>query len=179
MFSQACGYYQKNSLTAKWWFNVGTDGCKGASECQFKTLEEAKKFCDHKPTCTAILRQEGSSNCAGGHGCFTPRKYDLEQNLDWKGKTYVKDCGGKISFSSLGSGVNILLSFVIILGMNLTINIEIETRILRLHLSNRYCNGCGKERMRWVRNRDRQVFNRRRVRKQMSGFILNVYFWHK
>ena len=111
MFSQACGYYQKNSLTAKWWFNVGTDGCKGASECQFKTLEEAKKFCDHKPTCTAILRQEGSSNCDGGHGCFTPRKYDLEQNLDWKGKTYVKDCGGKISFSSLGSGVNILLSF--------------------------------------------------------------------
>ena len=111
LFSQACGYYQKNSLTAKWWFNVGTDGCKGASECQFKTLEEAKKFCDHKPTCTAILRQEGSSNCDGGHGCFTPRKYDLKQNLDWKGKTYVKDCGGKISLLSLWSGLNILLSF--------------------------------------------------------------------
>ena len=90
--------YVPDTFTATEGFQVGTDGCKGVSACQFKTFFGAKKFCNPSRTCSAILKHPGASNCAGGHGCFTPRKGGLVETPGWVqngGKTYKKQACGK------------------------------------------------------------------------------------
>ena len=90
--------YVPDTFTATGGFQVGTDGCKGVSQCQFKTLFEAEKFCNPRRTCNVILKHPAASNCAGGHGCFTPRKGGLVENPGWiqnGGKTYKKQACGK------------------------------------------------------------------------------------
>ena len=78
-------------------YATNTPGCTGTTECQFKTLDEAKKFCNSEPTCTGILKHPAGDDCAGGSGCFTPRSGDEVADDNWKkakGITYQKRCEG-------------------------------------------------------------------------------------
>ena len=79
------------------YYATDAPGCTGTTECQFKTLDEAKEFCNSEPTCTGILKHPAGDNCAGGSGCFTPRSGDkvIVAADDWEipgGITFQKNC---------------------------------------------------------------------------------------
>ena len=90
----ACYYVQQNTHEAKKNFDPQTYHCSGGVECQFRTLDEAKQFCNKQPNCTAILHHIGDNDCGGGHGCFTPRKGSLKKrDADGGSLTLKKECG--------------------------------------------------------------------------------------
>ena len=41
-----CHYKREDGRLTETEFDVGTDGCRGVGECQFRTLDEAQNFCD-------------------------------------------------------------------------------------------------------------------------------------
>jgi len=74
-------------------FAVGSLGCHGVGECQFKTRAHAQDFCDMQPHCCAVLQFPFADDCAGGFGCFTPRFGELSRNTLWDrsgGKIWAK-----------------------------------------------------------------------------------------
>ena len=90
----ACRYIQLNTHEATKGFRPHNHYCSGDSECQFRTLDEAKQFCNKQPNCSAILHHFGANDCGGGHGCFTPRKGALKKrDADGGSLTLKKECG--------------------------------------------------------------------------------------
>ena len=73
----------------------GTETCIGETECQFRTVEAAEKFCTLISTCTSIFQHiqvvDTSTTrayfCAGAKGCFSPRKGSVTMyDYDWAEK---------------------------------------------------------------------------------------------
>eukprot|EP00927_Polykrikos_kofoidii_P082158 TRINITY_DN8091_c0_g1_i4.p1 TRINITY_DN8091_c0_g1~~TRINITY_DN8091_c0_g1_i4.p1 ORF type:complete len:1676 (+),score=122.81 TRINITY_DN8091_c0_g1_i4:593-5029(+) len=76
---------------------LSSRGCKGVGGCQFKSLLEAKTFCDDAAECTAISFSPLGSGCERGFGCYRAVSASVSsQEVDsaqWKaanGRTYVK-----------------------------------------------------------------------------------------
>jgi len=97
----------------------GAETCEGESECQFRTMKDAELFCTIVTECTAIhqhVQVADSTNtrayfCAGGKGCFAPRKGPLgTYDLAWAnigGVSYAKlDISNTITASVLENAVN-------------------------------------------------------------------------
>jgi hypothetical protein len=118
----------ESGLTATGTFPVGTtygtDICDGSNECQFRTIEAAKKFCSVTASCTSIYQHPQAVNasntkayfCTSGKGCYFPRSGDLTTyDSDWAAKggiSYIKmDVGGTIEasvFESAIDGANVI-----------------------------------------------------------------------
>ena len=90
-------------------------------ECQFRTLDEAKQFCNAQPDCTEIVHHSEDTNyangCYGGHGCFSPRKGVLEKTRAGGSFSLRRECGKyqlhiKVSSSSILIKLPILLSII-------------------------------------------------------------------
>merc|ERR1719247_4095066 len=97
--TQACTFAQDDTKTlGPHGFVVGTRGCAGHWECQFKSIKAAEDFCESETSCTGILLHPdpiGVEYCAMGLGCFTPRQGPPQTDLTWSqagGQTFVKKC---------------------------------------------------------------------------------------
>merc|ERR1719460_2054018 len=96
---KACTFAQDDTKTlGPHGFVVGTRGCAGHWECQFKSIKAAEDFCESETSCTGILLHPdpiGVEYCAMGLGCFTPRQGPPQTDLTWSqagGQTFVKKC---------------------------------------------------------------------------------------
>jgi len=82
--------FQEAEGFADGFFEVGTLGCNGTSECQFQTLNEAQDFCNCITFCRAVLQLPFEANCSGGLGCYLPRYGKPTSDPLWQ------DSGGRI-----------------------------------------------------------------------------------
>ena len=93
----ACYYVQQNTHEAKKNFDPQTYHCSGGGQCQFRTLDEAKQFCNAQPDCTEIVHHSKDANyangCHGGHGCFTLGKGVLEKTRTGGSFSLRRECG--------------------------------------------------------------------------------------
>lgn len=69
---------------------------EGVAECQFKELHVAQAWCNTVVTCTGVLEHPAPpnpANCAGGYGCFTPRRGAAVHDSNWDhhgGRVFLK-----------------------------------------------------------------------------------------
>ena len=113
----ACYYVQQNTHEAKKNFDPQTYHCSGGVECQFRTLDEAKQFCNAQPDCTEIVHHSEDTNydngCYGGHGCFSPRKGVLEKTTTGGSFSLRRECGKcQLNIKRLSRSIFILLSTI-------------------------------------------------------------------
>ncbi|CAK0809176.1 unnamed protein product [Prorocentrum cordatum] len=67
--------------------------CMAQGECQFRIRREAQRFCDGQADCKAVLLHPFGGDCAGGLGCYTPRRGEEGTADLWArtgGKLWVK-----------------------------------------------------------------------------------------
>lgn len=87
-------YTERSGTYVDGHYLVGTGGCEGVGECQFKIRRDAQEFCDRQSDCNAVLLHPFENNCAGGLGCYTPRHGEASRKANlWAragGRAWVK-----------------------------------------------------------------------------------------